>query len=575
MARQVRPRIASVTISRLFGVPGDLEVSFMPLRAERPVSAIIFGENGSGKSSIAKAIEWAVQNRVNRSPVLKHSPKNLFINLRSITGSATVTLSDGTQLSRHATWDPEDESFSFAGTEPPTEFTRSPILLTRADILTFITSPPAARGRVFLDYALLEGGSEAVQVENAALKYLDQEILDYKRQIRAAAVPIAEHLDHPAPYELPQITALIDDLFKGVPRNRRGQVRIPRRLEPVVTRIEELQKQLAMKTKNRERVKRQAGRSATRRIAELKATLGDVDSWLTGAFREITGSEHVSEIHVELGESSASALDIRVQIEDRSYSERIFSEGYQDLLAMLFFLVTARVTAAHGQVPILILDDVLQSVDAHIRVALMQFILREFKDWQLLVTVHDRLWREQLHKLFQDAGMPIVSIELRDWSFGSGSHVDQPTRDPGAALRTVVTTRDPSAICALAGRLLEQICDILSWSIPVRVQRRRDDRYTLEDLWPGVASALQKTSAADCIRRVEGLRHLRNLVGAHHNEWAQTVTLSEAERFAAAVLELLDYVWCSKCKAWVQYVDRKTVRCPCATTELSPLRTKS
>jgi len=546
----------------------------MPLRGKEPVSAIIFGENGSGKSSIAKAIEWAVQNRVNRSSVNKHFPKNLLINLRSHTGSATVTLSDGTQLSRHATWDPEDQSLSFTGTEPPAEFTRSPILLTRADILTFISSPPAARGRVFLDYALLETGSGAIEAENSAIPYLDQEILDYKRQIRSAAVPIAEHFDRPAPYDLSQITALIDDLFKGVPRNRRGQVRIPRQLQPAVTRIEELKKQLASKMKDRERAKRWTESSATRRIAELKATLGDVDSWLTDAFREITGTEHVSEIRVELGESSASALDIRVQIENRSHSERIFSEGYQDLLAMLFFLVTARVTAGHGQVQVLVLDDVLQSVDAHIRVTLMQFILREFKDWQLLVTVHDRLWREQLHKLFQDAGTPVVSIELRDWSFGSGSRVDQPTRDPGAALRIVVTTRDPSAICALAGRLLEQICDILSWTIPVRVQRRRGDRYTLEDLWPGVASALQKTSAADSIRRVEGLRHLRNLVGAHHNEWAQTVTLSEAERFAAAVLELLDYAWCSKCEAWVQHVDRNTVRCPCAVTELTPLHTR-
>jgi hypothetical protein len=73
----------------------------------------------------------------------------------------------------------------------------------------------------------------------------------------------------------------------------------------------------------------------------------------------------------------SGVLDIRVQIEDRSYSEHIFSEGYQDLLTMLFFLVTARVTAAHGRVQVLILDDVLQSVDAHIRVALMQFILRD------------------------------------------------------------------------------------------------------------------------------------------------------------------------------------------------------
>ncbi|ODR19235.1 hypothetical protein BHQ19_25015 [Mycolicibacterium porcinum] len=354
-------------------------------------------------------------------------------------GWATVTLSDGTELLRQATWDAEDESFRFKGSEPLAEFMSSPIVLTRADVLSFITNPPSARGKVFLDYALTAAGnSSASNAVAADVAYLDQERLDLKRQIREAVGPIAEHFGRPAPYDLTQIAALIDDLYKGVARNQRHRISIPRHLQPAVTRIEELQKQADAVNKERDRAQKLANAGASLRIHEMKATLGDVDDWLTSAFREITCSTHVEKIRVELGKTGKSALDIRIEAANgTSFSERILSEGYQDLLAMLFFLATARATTTHGQVRVLVLDDVLQSVDAHIRVALMQFILREFKQWQLIVTVHDRLWREQLQKLFQDAGMPLVAVELHGWTFDTGSRVDQPLRDPAAALRTV------------------------------------------------------------------------------------------------------------------------------------------
>lgn len=571
-------RIANVTVSRLFGVPNRLDASFVPVRSDKPVSAIIFGENGSGKSSIAKAIEWTTQNRINRSAVSKRRPRESLINASNsdaCEGWAAVTLSDGAELRRQAIWDEEDQSFRFQGPEPLAEFTRSPLVLTRADVLAFITNPPHARGKVFFDFAF--GGTGSTGGAPAAdTDYLDQEILALKGKIRAAAVPIAEHLGRPRPYDLDLIAAMVDDLYKGVPRNQRHRIRIPRHLESAVTSIEEFQKQTRELRKTRDKVQRLVGATAPRRIADLKEALVDVDDWLTDAFREITASSHVEKINIGLGVSGLSALDIRIEAANgASFDERILSEGYQDLLAMLFFLATARATTAEGQVRVLVLDDVLQSVDAHIRVALMQFILREFKRWQLIITVHDRLWREQLQKLFQDAGMPVVGIELHGWTFDAGSHVSQALRDPSAALRTVLATRDPAAVCALAGRLLEQICDVLSWTIPVRVQRRRDDRYTLEDLWPGVKSALRDSEAADAIQKTEGLRHLRNLVGAHHNEWALSVTLSEANRFATAVLDLLGHTRCSACTGWVQQAGHGVLRCGCGNTELTHVKQRT
>ena len=89
--------------------------------------------------------------------------------------------------------------------------------------------------------------------------------------------------------------------------------------------------------------------------------------------------------------------------------------------------------------------------------------------------------------------------------------------------------------------------------------------------WRSTPSRSWTPAAADCVVRVQGFRHLRNLVGAHHNEWAQTATWSEARRFADSVLELLSHVRCSTCSGWVRAVDRTKLECTCGGAVLSPL----
>lgn len=570
-----------MTLSHLFGVPGDVELTFVPPSGDRPASMLIYGENGTGKSSIAKTLEWVIQDRVNRKRLKATTARTRILNIADpniVHGEATVTLSDGTQLRRAVNWDPLHGELIFDGTDVAPQFARSPIVLTRADILSFISSAPAARGHVFLDFAIDTDDVliDPARQQVAEITAVHEEILRIKKQIREAAAPLANHLGVQAPYTAAEIDQLINDLYHGLPPRRRYQVLLPKRVQTQIEAVQQLRQQLAEKNAEKRSIQKTVATGATQRVTELKTVLGHIDDWLTAAFHEITQSPHIDRIRVRLGESSASAMDIEVHTHlDHSHSEIVFSEGYQDLLAMLFFLATARATAAQGQAQVLILDDVLQSVDAHIRVALMQFVLREFKQWQLIVTVHDRLWREQLHKLFNDAAVPLVAVELRDWTFGAGSRLDQPNRDPSAALRAVLPLADVNAASGLAGRLLEQICDVLSWTIPISVQRKYGDRYTLDDLWPGVASALRNTAASECVTRVQGLRHLRNLVGAHHNEWAQTVTWSEVQRFAEGVLELFDHAWCKGCKAWVSHLDRKTLQCHCGATQLTPLYRKS
>src|SRR4051812_45422559 len=94
---QLAPRlgVAGVEMEAFRGVSGRVFVAFGP--PGRPTSALIFGENGSGKSSLVDAVEWACQGRVARQSPSSAPGVPSVINVATALATARVrvTLSDG------------------------------------------------------------------------------------------------------------------------------------------------------------------------------------------------------------------------------------------------------------------------------------------------------------------------------------------------------------------------------------------------------------------------------------------------------------------------------------------------
>ena len=134
---------------------------------------------------------------------------------------------------------------------------------------------------------------------------------------------------------------------------------------------------------------------------ELRSSLTGIGDELTEAFRAVTQAPYVSRIDVFFGESGPVSLDLVLTLVNgrKCFPQQLFSEGYRDLLALLFFTTVAKEAAKRGQARILILDDVLQSVDSSVRRAAVEYLLTTFKRWQFIFTVHDRLWLKTTFEL--------------------------------------------------------------------------------------------------------------------------------------------------------------------------------
>lgn len=301
-------------------------------------------------------------------------------------------------------------------------------------------------------------------------------------------------------------------------------------------------------------------------LARVVPALQSIGGELTSSFKHITRAEHVVGLDVLVAKSGPVSLDVVVQFDNGTTAlpQQVFSEGYKDLVALLFFLALTKKAGDLGQAKVLVLDDALQSVDSSVRVGIMDYVLEQFRDWQLIVTGHDRGWLAQLRALFARCGRPVVERVISRWSFSGGAQVSGSTRLRVMTVHAGLDQHDERMTAAAIGILLEEICQELSWRLQISIHRRQGDRYSLGDLWPGVAKAVRAIGLGGTVDRINQRSEIRNLLGGHFNDYADSIAWSDVRLLAEDVLALHEAVHCASCGEWISR-GGDTVKCRCGS----------
>lgn len=562
-------RIASVSLRHFRGVPGELQVDFR--RGGGCVSALILGDNGSGKSSVVDAIEFGLQARIGRSVVFDGALSPSGASLATTESpSVTVRLDDGSEVGR-ALVRRDDGKVIQSGDPIRPGFRLAPVTLKRQDILRFLDTEALSRGHIFFDYFPASSEDIALRPEQL-LEQLDNEAFTLMVRRRRLVAELARVLDC-AEDEIDSKDSLsrfvrlylLDGMSIREARESGRWDELDDETRSLIEALFYTMSRLGAIKRQRERGPEPLNPMKYREQAALLGqSLEGIGTWITGAFRAITKAQHVARIEVVFGRSGPVALDVVVELSGgrHCFPQQIFSEGYRDLLAALFFMAVAKRAAEFGQAKVLMLDDVFQSVDSTVRGTAVEFLIREFRDWQLIFTVHDRLWFEQLRSKLRGGSMPFVEHELRSWDFANGPVLHNAPATLTTTLERELDLGEPASICGAAGRLLEQASDQLSWRVNISVKRRPGDRYTLGDLWPGINKVFRRTSLREISGAIQSTYELRNLAGAHYNEWANALSLLEAQGFGREVLAFVEAVWCPDCSDWVASDGKDAIQCP-------------
>ena len=565
-------RIRSVRIEGFRGISHPTTLNFSNSAASPPASCLLMGENGAGKSTFVAALEFCLTARY---PAFSVQSRQDFLrslsNLASAPGSTRVEVefSDGQKYVRSLEF--RDGTWEMNPATPHPAF-RSGLALHREEIINFLRTHPKGRQAVFASFmrsasALTDVPDERLEAVERAEEERDRSIGERDRLARPLAKAARSSFRHLSSnlHDVQSFNAWLTSKGYSKRQDQRRLNHLPAPLKEIYRQADGVRKSILAVRRATDKVNRLKKAAAN---APLFALLSEVGETLTDSFKRISPSaESVRSVELSL-ESDRSEIDLHVTLANdvKVRAEEYFSEANLDLLALLLFLSLMKYAGQNGQPKIMALDDVLQSVDASIRVKVAQYLLAEFHKWQFLVTFHDRLWREQFAAVFSSKHQ-FVEREIFDWGLMEGPRLVEFRRNSSDALRECLDSSDARIMCGNAGYLLEVLSDWLSKSLQTQVTRKYGDKYTLGDTWSGVASKLRSTILKDKVNDVDGYMWLRNMHGAHYNEWATDLSVVDAKRFASAVLELWDGVWCGKCRECAgRHGD--LIHCRCGTVSI-------
>jgi energy-coupling factor transporter ATP-binding protein EcfA2 len=560
--------IKAIEIEAFRGISLKKEICFSN-DEKQTCCTLLVGDNGSGKSSIIDAIEFVTQGRIQNTQSLNAKSKvevfNKFTNKKP---SINIKLNDCTEFKRVI--DIDDEGKPNADQSVLSQFRMAPYIFRRNNILQFWTTEETKRQVLFFNYKLQNNdpnknvnvlGDSFVQ----RIKELAEERLAEKQKRREARGVIAQIKKIDAeniPLAKNDFYSWIrENLFRGmslgdIDKARRKGIRI--QIQP---KIENAVRQIVLTSKKIQEIDTEINQYKPTATITSKSIISNIFHELaqsiTNTFLNLTTlGEEISSIKMKIGEETEVSLSFDICLKNGEIvaPEKILSEANLDMLAFVIFLEMTKKAVEFGQAPVLILDDIFQSIDSGIRLKIIQNIFDSLKGWQIIITVHDRLWKEQLIDLLGINNIKIDIYEIIQWKSDIGIKIISDSMLLDVTLQKNIEFGSINEIISNASILLEKICSNLSFNLPISVTRRKNDKYTLGDLWPGIFKELKKTNISAIAEKLSKLIYLRNMIGGHYNEWALSLTRNEAKEFAITILEFYNNVHCSSCGHWIQDV---------------------
>jgi len=295
-------------------------------------------------------------------------------------------------------------------------------------------------------------------------------------------------------------------------------------------------------------------------VQYLMAAISDTANEL---YQCIHPGESIGSPQIQVKEKTAAALELKSDFHGRTGDPRgHYSEGHVDSLGLCIFLAIRRFQYQQcSDIALLVLDDVLHSVDGIHRRATANLIFEKFNDHQIFITTHDPLWFEYLKSASRKymQGKKFEHYKISGWSLESGPILGDHLNDFEWLTSDRCQKAAPHDKTIKAGRLLEAMMQELCHNLEISVPFNKSGNYSLYPLWTSFHQKAKKyqgfnKEAGQCIDKIEEIRSLRNWAGAHFNEWASGITDNEAQDFCDAVIELRGLVYCDICSQFIKRI---------------------
>ena len=272
-------------------------------------------------------------------------------------------------------------------------------------------------------------------------------------------------------------------------------------------------------------------------------------------------NESHQNIKIDIDSKRKASTNLKMDIFGRENEDprALNSEGHLDSLGLCIFLALVR--KFNENFPIMVLDDIVTTVDSRHRENVCKLLFEEFGDKQLIITTHDSIWYDQLkaaqraYKLENNfRNMNIIGWDL------IGGPIIRPYKPRWDKIMQRISEGDRNCAANEGRRYLEWLLEEISKSVKVPIPLNQSGRYTVKELFdPTHKKLIDKIKDVKFKEKIEeSFQHLEktmimgNLL-SHNNPMASNVSMQEVENFCVSVKALDELMRCPECNNMIQY----------------------
>lgn len=332
------------------------------------------------------------------------------------------------------------------------------------------------------------------------------------------------------------------------------------------------------------------------RDAVLEQIYGEIEEEFEHYYTRLHDDESAFSMDLSPTETG---LDLAVGFFERGQypPHALHSEGHQDSMGICLYFALCDWLQEQEDLSIMMLDDVVMSIDEHHRRPLANLLATEIaEDFQVFITTHDDLW----HRHLRSSGVINSSqaVQFSGWNIEDGPQtLDRPEMEwetIAELLEEGNTSMAAHQTRRMAEWYLREACDRLDGKVPFKanskwnlgdfkngvVSRYKDlvkQAIAAEDSWGRDIDHLQaiEDELKDIGQRIDEDGRALN-PNVHYNEDESAFancTAAELEPAVKAYRDLYELLWCDSCNSCISVakegLNEVNVSCNCSETNMN------